>query len=191
MPQENLELLYEKWSRGERDAAEEVFRTYETYLRMVVRRQLSPRLRAKFDSMDVVQSVWADVLNRPSASHREFKDAVHLKAFLVRLTRNRFVDFCRRHRTPLERERPLAELEGGRTPPSSADRPSQVVQAKELWADLLKICSPAHRPVLELRRRGLSCAEIAAQTGLHEGSVRRILADLSRRYDASKDAEGP
>jgi RNA polymerase sigma-70 factor (ECF subfamily) len=34
--------------------------------------------------------------------------------------------------------------------------------------------------VLVLRREGLPLAEIAARTGLHEGSVRRILRRLAR-----------
>ena len=40
---------------------------------------------------------------------------------------------------------------------------------------------PAHREILILKRQGLPLAEIAARTGLHEGSIRRILYDLARR----------
>jgi len=169
-------------------AAGEVFREYAPYLRMVVHRQISPRLRAKFDSMDVVQSVWADILRNSGSSSWTFKDVPHLRAFLLKLTRNRFVDFCRHHQTPLQRETPLSEIGTESAPPLRVDRPSEVVQANELWDDLLAICSPAHRPLLELKGRGHSCAEIARRTGLHEGSVRRILTELERRYNAMKDA---
>ena len=55
-----LDTLLERLTHGEIDAAEEVFLTFEPVLRVMVRRRLTPRLRAKFDSMDVVQSVWAD-----------------------------------------------------------------------------------------------------------------------------------
>jgi RNA polymerase sigma-70 factor (ECF subfamily) len=46
---------------------------------------------------------------------------------------------------------------------------------------LWKQCPPAHREILVLKRQGFLLAEIAARTGLHEGSIRRILYDLARR----------
>jgi RNA polymerase sigma-70 factor (ECF subfamily) len=45
---------------------------------------------------------------------------------------------------------------------------------------MLDLCPPDHHSVLLLKRDGLPLAEIAARTGLHEGSVRRILRQLSR-----------
>src|SRR5262245_13454678 len=98
--------LLEKLAQGDEAAAEEIFRTYEPYLRLVVRRQLSVALRAKFDSADVVQSVWADLLHRFRQARYSFPDAEHLRAFLVRATRNRFLDHLRRHLNELE-QRPL------------------------------------------------------------------------------------
>ena len=54
---------------------------------------------------------------------------------------------------------------------------------------MLALCSPAHHELLRLKRQGLRLAEIAARTGLHESSVRRILYDLARRY-AERPAAG-
>ncbi len=48
-------------------------------------------------------------------------------------------------------------------------------------ARMLEECSPAHREILILKRQGLPNSEIAARTGLHEGSIRRILYELARR----------
>ena len=56
-----LEGLLDKLCSGDAAAAEEVFRAYEPYLRMVVRRQLPAQLRSKFDSSDIVQSVMITV----------------------------------------------------------------------------------------------------------------------------------
>jgi RNA polymerase sigma-70 factor (ECF subfamily) len=65
-------------------------------------------------------------------------------------------------------------------PGTGTPRASEVVQADELWETLLRLCPAEHRDVLRLRREGLTMQEVAARTGLHEGSVRRILRRLSR-----------
>jgi RNA polymerase sigma-70 factor (ECF subfamily) len=174
-----LEVLLDKLCQGDDAAAEQVFRTYEPYLRMVVRRQLSAGLRAKFDSIDVVQSIWADVLTGFRQAGWRFPDVPHLRAFLVKVTRNRFLDRFRQHEKALQREQPLADSDG--LAPSPEPRPNEVAEANDLWEQLLLLCPPAHRPLLCLKRQGVSLADIAAQTGLHESSVRRILYDLARR----------
>jgi RNA polymerase sigma-70 factor (ECF subfamily) len=184
------EVLLERLCSGDAAAAEEAFRAYEPYLRMVVRRRLSPRLQSKFDSVDIVQSVWADLLQGFRHAHWRFDDAAQLRAFLVKATRNRFLNRVRRHKTALEREQPLAAPDQGDLPAAPQARPSEVAQAEELWQRLLALCPPAHHELLRLKHQGLPLAEIAARTELHESSVRRILYDLARRlaFRANKEA---
>jgi RNA polymerase sigma-70 factor (ECF subfamily) len=176
-----VDALLERLTRGEMDAAGEVYRTFEPVLRVMVRRRLSPRMRAKFDSKDVVQSAWADVLKGYRAEGWRFKDRDHLRAYLARVTCNHLVNCCRRHNLMIDREQPLPDDEQPGLPPSAQPRPSELAQADELWELLMGLCSPAHRDLLQLRRQGFALAEIAARTGLHESSVRRILYDLARR----------
>ena len=182
----SLDTLLENLARGESEAAERVFREYEPFLRAMVRRKLTPPLRAKFDSMDVVQSVWADVLQGYREEGWRFTDQAHLRAFLARVTYNHFATQCRRHRSALEHERPLYEDETPAEPESGQPRPSQVAQADEMWTTLLELCPPAHRRILELKGQGVPLAEIAEQTGLHESSVRRILYDLAKKLAAAR-----
>src|SRR5438105_7120108 len=161
-------------------AAEQMFVMYEPELRLIVRRRLSRRLRAKFDSLDVVQSVWAHVLHDFQFGSRSIASSTHLRNFLVRVTRNCLTDRLRHYRAALECEQPLA-LEGATTNLSSGQpRASEVAQANELWEKLLAICPPEHRELLRLKRQGLSMADIAASTGLHEDSVRRVIRKLAR-----------
>src|SRR5438309_11044747 len=107
MNPDSLDTLLVKLSNGEEAAAERVFRDYEPLLRSLVRRRLTPALRAKFDSMDVVQSAWADVLGGYRERGWRFADRDHLRAFLARVTFNHFFNHCRRHGPAIEREEPL------------------------------------------------------------------------------------
>jgi RNA polymerase sigma factor (sigma-70 family) len=176
-----LDLLLRELCGGDPQAAEHVFLAYEPFLRRVVRRQLHPRLRAKFDSADVVQSVWADLLAGFRGRRWTFTDPAQLRAFLLKATRNRFLDRLRQSNPALEREQPLELTAAERLPQAPGPRPSECAQADDLWERLLALCPPDHHEVLRLRRQGLSRGEIAARTGLHEGSVRRILRRLARQ----------
>jgi RNA polymerase sigma-70 factor (ECF subfamily) len=173
-----LDRLLERLGQGE-GAAEQVIAAYEPYLRMVVRRYFPDRLRAKFDSADVMQSVWVHLLHGLRAGAWHFPDRARLRALLVRVARRRLVSRWRRHHAALEREQPGgADLDA--LPAAGGPRPSEVAQAEDLWQKMLALCPPAHHEVLRLRRQGLPLAEIADRTGLHEGSVRRILRRLAR-----------
>jgi RNA polymerase sigma-70 factor (ECF subfamily) len=100
------------------------------------------------------------------------------------VTYNHLVNYCRRHRLMMRHEQALADDEQPGLPPAAQPRPSELVQADELWELLVGLCPPAHRNLLRLKRQGFPLAEIAARTGLHESSVRRILYELARKLAA-------
>ncbi len=179
--------LFERLNNRNVDAVEKAFLAYEPHLRMVVRRQIPQSLRAKFDTVDVVQSVWASVLQGLREGDLHFTDEAHLRAFLIRLALFRFIDLCRQHRLSLGRERPLAVLDATQLQTAPCDRPTEIVKAEELLDRLMNLCPPSHRELLRLRAMGLPVAEIAARTGFHEGSIRRIFHDLKRRFDAEQE----
>jgi len=181
MNAEPLEPLLEKLNRGDMEAVEQILMVYEPYLRMVVRRYLPGRLRAKFDSVDVVQSVWVHVLHGLRASRWHFLDKPRLRAFLVRVTRHRLTSRLRHYHTALQREQP-GETDLEVLPASAQPRPSEVAQANELWEKMLALCPPKHHTLLRLRRAGMPLGEVASRTGMHEGSVRRILRRLASQF---------
>jgi RNA polymerase sigma-70 factor (ECF subfamily) len=172
--------LLEKLNAGDADAAGEMFRTFEPYLRMVIRRQMSGKLRPKFDSTDIVQSVWADVVDGLRQSRWTFESMNQLRTFLVKMTRNRFVDRLRQHRRALEHEWTMSPHDVELLAATGSARVSENFYADELWHQMLDVCPPAHYQVLYLKRQGASLDEIATKTGLHKGSVRRILYQISR-----------
>jgi RNA polymerase sigma factor (sigma-70 family) len=186
MSDDHLDRLVERLNDGDVEAAERAFLAYEPYLRMAVRRRLNGRLRAKLDSMDVVQSAWVDVLKVFRETGWRFADRSHLRAFLLRVVYCRLVDRQRQHHQAVERERSLVELDVADMPRSTSPRPSEVAEGQEMWERLLNACAPRHQEIVRLRRQGLRLAEIAEQTGLHEGSIRRILYDLARKLSVER-----
>jgi RNA polymerase sigma-70 factor (ECF subfamily) len=186
---EPLDVLLEKLATGDLPGAEEALGACEPYLRMVVRRALPQGMRAKFESADVVQSVWAHLLPGLREAGWSFATKAHLRAFLAMVTRHRLYDRLRHHHTALERERPLEAADPETLPVSRQPHPSEVLQADDLWERMLALCPPAHHELLRLKREGLRLTEIAARAGMHEGSVRRVLRQLARRLVL--DGQGP
>src|SRR5437016_13734633 len=150
---EPLDDLLGRLCSGDAAAAEQVFLAYEPYLRKAVRRQLPAPLRAKFDSVDILQSVWVDVLRGFREAGWRFTDADHLRGFLFVATRNRLIDRIRQHQKATEREEPLGQGDQRHLLPSPQPRPSELAQAEDLWARILGRCPSEHRPILELKRQ--------------------------------------
>lgn len=177
MTDEVLRSLVDKLRNGDAGAVEELLKQYEPILRVIVRRQLSPPLRRKFDSIDIVQSVWADVFDGFQRNRWEFSDAAHLRAFLVRAARNRLINRARQQKVEFSQPDCLLEEQTD----DVHGTPSQEVEADELWDQMMELCPPVHQDILRLRRQGYSIDEIAKQAEMHPGSVRRIFYNLARR----------
>jgi RNA polymerase sigma-70 factor (ECF subfamily) len=178
--------LVDRLARGDADAVAALHAAYAPYLRAVVRRHLSDRLRTRLDSVDVVQSVWVQVLQQLGRDGWKPGTEPQLRALLATIARRRLANRARQNARGLAAERPTPDgLDA--VPDVPRPRPSQVVQADELWDRVLAACPPEHREIVHLRRDGLTLDEIAARTGLHEGSVRRIIrrlcSDLALRDD--------
>lgn len=191
MSNDLMESLLERLCSGDASAAEEVFLKYEPTLRIIVRRMLPARLRSKFDSVDVVQSVWGDLLRGFRAAGWRFASADHLKAFLIKATRNRFLARQRKHQPHLDREQSLDDTNSTQLVFTRTPQPVDEAQANELWEHILASCSTQHRAMVELRRQGYSLTEIAQQTGYHPSSVRRIFYELAYQTGQRVHSQDP
>ena len=146
---------------------------------IVVRRQLSATVRSKFDSMDVVQSVWADVLDGLREGGLVFSNTNQLRLPCQD-------DAQSVHRPPQTPPWSWSGRFACQTVASTrclrigAARQRGVLRGRVVGA-VARLCPPAHRELLALKRQGATVAEIAVQTHLNEGSVRRILHDLAHR----------
>jgi RNA polymerase sigma factor (sigma-70 family) len=186
MTQSSLDELLELLCSGDAAAAERAFLEYEPYLREVVRRLLPQRLRAKFDSVDIVQSAWSDLLTGFRQSGWQFADTHQLRAFLVKVTRNRFIDRYRQHDRIARIEEPLGDRAFEQLASTAPTAPGSHAQAEDLWQRLLTLCPPDYQPILQMKRQGIALDTIAAQTGLHPGSIRRILRNLATQLASTE-----
>jgi DNA-directed RNA polymerase specialized sigma24 family protein len=189
MSTDPLDSLVERLSTGDAEAIEQAFQAHEQYLRMIVRRQLSRCLRAKFDSIDIVHSVWVRLLPGFREGRWRFGNARELRAFLVKATRNHLINRVQHVSLEVRCERgltPARRFHFSKQPP-----PDDGLVAEELWQQLVVRCPPVHRELLRLKRQGASLDQIAARTGLHKSSVRRILYDLVRRFMVGQRGTAP
>jgi RNA polymerase sigma-70 factor (ECF subfamily) len=195
---EEFEELMRRVRAGCSEAARTLFDRYSSHIHLIVRRHLDRRLRTQYDSVDIVQSVWASFFRTPP-DHCTFDSPDAFVGFMARVAYNKVVETYRqRFRTAkrdARREVPLEEVcpEGGpepapargaalpgRTPQPS---PSQVVMAEERWERLLRGQPQKYRRILELLRQGYSQQEAADRLGLNPRLIQRVLRKLQEIAD--------
>src|SRR5438128_6670216 len=82
---------------GDQEAAAELVRQYEPFIRREVRLRLEDRRLCRvFDSMDVCQSVLASFFVRTAAGQYDLERPEQLVKLLVRMARNKVVSAARR-----------------------------------------------------------------------------------------------
>lgn len=90
-----FQAILEKIRAGDAAAAEEFVRTYEPYVRQVVRARLRViRLRRVTDSSDFCQAVMASFLIRMTVGEYDLAGSVELKRLLGRMAVNKVADIA-------------------------------------------------------------------------------------------------
>ena len=181
--------LMERVRAGDPAAAQEVFDRYSDAIRRVVRRYLNQRLRARYDSIDILQTVWASFF-QVSPDRYTFTTPDELVAFLSKVAHNKAVGTFRRQtgtdkynvNRQVSLDAPSAE-DREVAPPARQPTASQLAIAAEHWERIIKGQPPHVRQVLEMLRDGHTQSEAAARFGLHPKTVQRLLEKLLPRVD--------
>jgi DNA-directed RNA polymerase specialized sigma24 family protein len=146
--------------------------------------QLDPRLRAKLDAADVVQSAFRTFFRRAARGDFRLANDDSLWALLARITVRKCYQQADRFltaRRDVRRESPLAAAQ----PPACQDARSTEPTAEELamlgetmtWL-CRRLGSPRKQRILELSLAGHSVAEISNQLGYYERGVERVRAEI-------------
>jgi RNA polymerase sigma-70 factor (ECF subfamily) len=179
---------------GDEGAIRDFLGRFEREVRTMVRTRLPKKLRTQFDSTDFVQAVWQSFFQDLREESREFDNIEHLRGFLSGMVRNKVHEQHRRltrtEKYDLAREERLYVRRGHREVPrdvvSPEPSPSQAVQANDRMAQLTAGRTPREVKVLTLRRQGLTLEEIAAQTGINERTVRRVIESARALLEARR-----
>lgn len=164
---------------GNRQALQEAYTRFGPLLRIAVRRRMHPELRARFDTLDFVQDVWASFLRTPFDGER-FASSEALVAFLCQVARNKVTDVVRRR---LESEKDSAKREdhdpiainGLHTRSPS---PSQWLMATEEFETILRQFPLGHQAIIVRLREGYTNEDIAALSNVSLSTVNRVIRRL-------------
>jgi RNA polymerase sigma factor (sigma-70 family) len=168
---------------GDQAAAAELVQEFEPELRRAVRMRLTdPRLRRKYDSLDICQSVLASFFVRVAGGRFNLPEPGHLVRLLVRMAHNKLVDHARKADHRKEADDNLIRAAAG-----PDDTPSHIVAERELLKAAREHLTAEETRIAELRAHGCEWAEIARVIGGSAEGVRkkmgRAIERLCRRFD--------
>jgi len=163
---------------GDPTAVTEVTRRYGAYLRATVRRRLHPSLRTRYDSLDMVQDVWASFLAL-APERLNFTDPNSLLAFLEQVAYHRTVEVFR-HRFGTQKDDIARETPGetDATAVATTPTPSMFVAAADEWDAMVRQFPPGHRVILQRLKEGYDNAEIARMANVSLSTVNRVVRRL-------------
>jgi len=162
-------------------SVEALCRKYTPFIRAVVRRQLHPRMRTRFDSVDFVQDVWASFLAIPAEKYN-FDTPQALHAFITRIAYNRVVEVFRQRfetqKEDISRETTPNDDDGRDQVPSRAPTASQFAIAGEEWERIRSRFPAGHQKILEWLREGYTNDDVARLAKVSLSTVNRIVRRL-------------
>ena len=178
-PGDDFLALIQRMGQGCDRAAWQLVEQFGSDIRAVVRRRMNPGMRKFLDSEDFVQSVWVSLI-RISPRLGTIKEPRQLIALLAEMASNKVIDQVRRDNAQknggaLERRGKQIDVDAA---PAAMPTASQVAIARERWQRLVEQESEQCRRIVQLKISGKSCVDIAADLGVNERTVRRVIARL-------------
>jgi RNA polymerase sigma factor (sigma-70 family) len=171
--------------RGDPEAAEQVFARYAEQLARLASQNLSPRLAARLDGADVVQSAFRTFFRRSGQGEFQIDSSNQLWRLLAKITLLKVRAHARRHLAGQRdvRAEASAEDEGSR-PEAACEQPGPAEQAVLLdrIEALLDGLPPQYGELLRFRLEGHSVTDVAREMGLSRRSVHRMLNVLQERF---------
>lgn len=178
---------------GDENALEELHRRFAPVVLARVRERLPPSLRRWYDTADIVQSVFAEVLRDlprfEDRGERSFRHWLYTKAESEVWAKARVELGARGHRwQALLEDREGAAIAASDATPSGA---ASAAEERRKLARALELLTPAQRRVIHLRaQEGLPFADVARRLGLRSPDAARVryaraLLELRKQWTAT------
>jgi eukaryotic-like serine/threonine-protein kinase len=184
MPAEETSVeILERYRRGDAQAADELFTRYVGRLTLLARSRLSPALARRTDPEDVVLSAYRSFFIRARDGQLTLARSGDLWRLLVAITLHKLYRQARKQRVE-RRALAARELESSwakRLQLSRDPSPAEAVALADELQAIFRQLDPFARCVLELRLQDRSPAEIAAEVGRSERTIRRTVASIRER----------
>lgn len=170
--------LVRRYRAGSDTAARQIHDRYVRRLIALARTRLSPRLAARLDPDDIVQSAYRSFFIHARDGVFVFERAGDLWRLLAQITLNKLHHQVEHHsaqRRDANREQSqeaIAEWMATREPTND-----EVVAAIDQLQSIMQRLNEPQRTILSLRLQGKSTTEIAAEINRSERTVRRILQE--------------
>lgn len=177
----NLKTLVARLNAGDEEALNELWTIYGEALRRRVRNRLKTRgLQVSVESMDVCQLVLQGLVRRLRVD--EHKPIENIMGYLVRAAMYKIEDIGDKEKAERRDHRRIAQQGLDGVDLASDDTsPSQRAQLNEASAIVREELATLDRHVWELRRQGMTWAEIGAVVGQNADSLRiRLERELRR-----------
>jgi RNA polymerase sigma-70 factor (ECF subfamily) len=192
---DSFTTLMDRLHAGDDAAAAEVFDRFAGRLAALAHSRLADRLRDKVDPEDVLQSVFRSFFTRYRAGQFRLENWESLWGLLTVIVLRKCGNqaaYFRAARRDVKREEPLALTPEARLGLAALAREPQPVEAAVL-ADtveqLMRGLEERDRDVLALHLQGYTVAEIGAQVGVAQRTVKRALAHIREQLRSLEPAD--
>ena len=182
----SFEQLLLQVRSGDQQAAAELLRVYEPYIRRMVRMRLTDSsLRRQFDSTDFCQSVMGDFFVRFALGQFDLQSPGQLISLLAKMTQNKVIDHARRQQAARRDVRRLQSDGVDEGAIAGTDpTPSRVASAKELLEMVRARLTESDRYLADERASGRGWQELADELGEKADALRMRLSRALDRVGA-------
>jgi RNA polymerase sigma-70 factor (ECF subfamily) len=186
--------LMNRLRAGEEVAAAQLFQRFAGRLIALARSRLDALVRQKIDPEDVMQSVFKSFFRRHREGDWDLADWDSLWSLLARMTirkcGRRAVHYHGQRRDVRRETTPAIDQQDSSFFREAINReptPDEAAMLAESIEQLLRELEGYHRDIVQLSLQGCTSAEVAAETGVSERSVQRVLKRVREQIEKLGD----